>query len=193
MLTRFFYEIVDSTSSEAELLLESGIVPPFSVIAKSQTSGRGQRGNVWQSETPGNVYMSTALKQEKDLINLSNMPADVACKICDKLEKRFGISLRVKFPNDLYFFNKKVGGILLETKIKNENLSKIICGVGINVGFSPNLGANSYQATCLSEICNKPVKIDEIYNIVEDSIVESYSEICYSNNLASSLQKIKKT
>lgn len=178
MLTRFFYEILDSTNSEAERLFGLGIVPPFSVIAKLQTSGRGQRGNVWRSEMPGNVYMSIALQQKKDVINLSNMPSIVACKICDKLAKNFEVFLHVKIPNDLYFFNKKVGGILLETKIKNESLSKIICGVGLNVRFSPDLGSNSYQATCLSEICGKSVKIDDVYNIVEDSISESYSEIC---------------
>ena len=182
-MVRFFYDIIDSTNLEADRLLDSGIMPPFSVMSKAQTSGRGQRGNVWYSENTANVYMSIALSPERGVIDLSSMPAMVAYRICENIEREFGINLRVKLPNDIYFFYKKVGGILLETKIQNENLNKIICGVGINVGFSPDLGENCYQSTCLSDICNKSVKIDEIYDIVENSIITSYSELRAVNNL----------
>jgi len=128
-------DVTDSTNAELARRQE---LDNLSVVAASeQTAGRGQRGNIWQSEAGKNLTFSILLKYGEDL----QIPADMEFSLCeavalsvsDFLNKRFGLDARIKWPNDIYVDGKKICGILIEHKLSGKMLASSIIGIGINV------------------------------------------------------------
>ena len=137
---------VDSTNEEAKRRFH--ICDNLSVLsAISQTSGRGQKGNVWISETGQNLTFSIILKlsdertrriQAYDQFAVSEIAALAVSDYLNSLD----IPAMVKWPNDIYVKDKKICGILIENMIRGEWLSGSIIGIGLNVNqdtFDPSL------------------------------------------------------
>lgn len=109
--------------------LESGTT----IIARSQTAGRGQRGNSWEAEPGKNLTFCIFLRPE-------NFPARqqffiseaFALAIVDALEK-CGVTAKIKWPNDIYVGDRKICGILIEHAVLGMNLLHTIAGAGINI------------------------------------------------------------
>lgn len=133
--------VVDSTNIyTSKLLSQSGIKPWTVVVADSQKSGKGQRGNSWESEFGKNLLCSIALFPE-DLKVLEQFKISMAASlaVCDALAD-YGIEANVKWPNDILVGGRKVAGILIENQIINERISSSVVGIGLNVNqqsFSP--------------------------------------------------------
>ena len=103
------------------------------VVAGEQTSGRGQRGNGWESGKGLNLTVSIIMKPvflpASDQFLLSKA---VSLAVADTLED-YGIAARVKWPNDIYVGAGKIAGILIENDICGSTLARSIIGVGLNV------------------------------------------------------------
>lgn len=135
----FFYKTVDSTNAAAAALAQGGEDEGAVVIADSQSKGRGRLGRFWLSPPGVNIYMSIVLKPEiaaKDATLITIMAA-VGCTIA--LRKVTGLDIKIRWPNDLMTSEKKLGGILTETKMISARMEYVIAGVGVNV----NMGADS--------------------------------------------------
>jgi BirA family biotin operon repressor/biotin-[acetyl-CoA-carboxylase] ligase len=127
---------VDSTNNYLkEQLTKVEPVPEGTVImAEEQFSGRGQSNNVWVAEPGKNLTFSI-------LFNPSFISPDnqfwlnkaVSTGINDALYKIIGDDLKIKWPNDIYVKNKKLGGVLIENIIQGRLIRHTIVGVGINV------------------------------------------------------------
>ena len=103
------------------------------IISEEQTQGKGRLGKSWSSPKSGNIYMSIAFKGVYKNYPLS-LIAGIICKesICTLLDEDV---IGLKWPNDLIFLKKKVGGILVEKEIiGNEQLN--IIGIGLNLYHS---------------------------------------------------------
>lgn len=127
-------EIVDSTNNYANRQVRANEVNEGTVfLAYEQTMGRGQQSNTWESEHGLNLLFSIVLKpvflEIKDQYLLSKV---VALGVYRALSKFVG-ALCVKWPNDIYAGNKKLGGILIENSIMNGVIMNSVVGVGINV------------------------------------------------------------
>ena len=108
------FESLPSTSTHLWNLhknLNAGTV----VIAQRQSAGRGQRGNVWHS-APGGLYLSLALEPNLPVSHSAQLTCMSAWGITTAFNN-MGIPIQVKWPNDLFFKGKKLGGILTETKV----------------------------------------------------------------------------
>ena len=110
------HDTLGSTNAEALALARAGERGPLWITAKTQTAGRGRRGNAWVS-APGNLFATLLLTEPsppKIAPQLSFVAAlalhDAACECAPQL----GPALRVKWPNDLLLGGKKVAGILIE-------------------------------------------------------------------------------
>lgn len=125
---------IDSTNNYAlDLIKKQKAVSGTVVFAEKQTKGKGQRGKQWHSKAYENIILSIILDVSKILIQkqfILNAFAAVACY--DFFKKYAGNSTAIKWPNDLYFNDKKAGGILIET-INHQNKRYAIIGIGINV------------------------------------------------------------
>ncbi|MEB3214001.1 MAG: biotin--[acetyl-CoA-carboxylase] ligase [Leptolyngbyaceae bacterium] len=120
----------DSPDPSPDKLVQPTAAPVL--IAHEQTHGRGQRARQWLSP-PGGLYLSAAIPsrltltaQDTPMITLST-----ACGIAFMLSAA-GVPIQLKWPNDLVVDGKKLGGILIESRLQGDRLSRCIVGVGIN-------------------------------------------------------------
>ncbi len=128
-----FLESVDSTNTFAMELAEKGSPHGTIVIADKQTKGKGRLGRTWVSPPKSNIYMSAIMRPEigpKDATLLTVMAA-VAC--AEGIKNSSGLDVRIKWPNDLVVYDKKLGGILTEMKSDPDRILFAVVGIGINV------------------------------------------------------------
>ncbi|MBN2768759.1 MAG: biotin--[acetyl-CoA-carboxylase] ligase [Campylobacterales bacterium] len=127
----------DSLESTQNYLIDAvtkgELKPPIAVIAKEQSSGVGSRDNEWIGVV-GNLFFSFALA-------LETLPKDLKIEsaslyfsfIMKELLSRYRDDIYMKWPNDIYIHNQKIGGTITKKIEKN-----LICGIGINIIKSPN-------------------------------------------------------
>ena len=136
----FYYDELDSTQDEARRLIQSGKVKDISyVIANSQTQGRGTRGRKWSSPASSGIYLSvihlpdvkTGSPRLFELTTLYTQAAGIAC--VEAIKEITGIECNLKPLNDIYYKGKKLGGILIESRLQEKGISYLISGVGINI------------------------------------------------------------
>ena len=126
-----------STNAEAQaLIVKNSATDGCTVITDKQTAGRGQRGNRWEAAPGENLTLSVIWKPTfiaaTEQFQLSQAVAlgvlDWACALLGP-----DAALRVKWPNDIFFGNQKLGGILIENTLSGAKIQYSIVGVGLNV------------------------------------------------------------
>jgi BirA family biotin operon repressor/biotin-[acetyl-CoA-carboxylase] ligase len=129
-----FYENLSSTNSQSSLLLKEKEIEEGTVVYSDfQTAGRGQTGNRWESEAGKNLLFSIILypssidPEEQFLLSMT-----VSLGICDFIDRHIPGS-KIKWPNDIYFKNGKISGILIENSIMGENIESTVAGIGLNI------------------------------------------------------------
>jgi BirA family biotin operon repressor/biotin-[acetyl-CoA-carboxylase] ligase len=148
------YDVLDSTNEEAKRLAGGGASHGAVIWAKRQTSGRGRMGREWVSPE-GNLYVSILLSPPKKLEDYSQLSFLTAVAAAETLEAIIESpeELSCKWPNDLLFQGRKLGGILLEAFTSQDEFGKqkqwIVCGLGINIDSFPE--HVMFPATCLKE------------------------------------------
>ncbi|MBN1783545.1 MAG: biotin--[acetyl-CoA-carboxylase] ligase [Alphaproteobacteria bacterium] len=111
------------------------------VVAAQQSKSRGQRGKKWESPEE-NLYFSFALP-----ISLFKKPSDLCFVSGLSMANAIDLkSVKLKWPNDLFIGQSKVGGILVE-----QDGDVLIAGLGINVASVPNVLSSDYPIRCLRE------------------------------------------
>jgi len=127
-------EATHSTSSYLKELLKQRDLPECSVvITNRQTAGRGQPGNKWESSPGKNITFSIVLYP--DMIPASQqfiISKTIGVAIVEAIETVTG-PLQIKWPNDIYHHNRKLGGILIENSLQGSIINQTIVGIGINV------------------------------------------------------------
>ncbi|MDJ0553487.1 MAG: biotin--[acetyl-CoA-carboxylase] ligase [Microcoleaceae cyanobacterium MO_207.B10] len=135
------FSSLESTNQTTWQLINSGAPPGTIVIAIQQTGGRGQWGRNWMSKV-GGLYMSVAFAPHIPISQTSQLTLSVASGIASSLQN-YGLPVKIKWPNDLILQNRKLGGILTETRVNKEKISHAVIGVGINWANSvPETGIN---------------------------------------------------
>ncbi|MBU0721217.1 biotin--[acetyl-CoA-carboxylase] ligase [bacterium] len=128
-----YLESVDSTQKYLkELIRQNSISVPHAIVAQRQTDGVGSRGNSWMG-MDGNLFVSFAL-------DLGDLPSDLQIEsasiyfayILKETLEELNSKVWLKWPNDFYIENHKVGGMI--TNISKETL---ICGIGLNLLAAP--------------------------------------------------------
>ena len=125
-------EIGSTNNYTSEFLRHNVMQEGAVVLAKSQVSGKGQRGNVWQSNPNENLTFSVFIKP--NFIPIANqfiLNKWVSISLVEMLSD-FGINTKIKWPNDIYAGNKKIAGILIENSVSSK-INHSIVGIGLNV------------------------------------------------------------
>jgi len=149
-----FLTSIDSTNTHATKLAENDSPHGTLIIADSQTKGRGRLGRDWFSPPKKNIYMSIILRPEikAEEATLLTIMAGVAS--ARALRNTTGLEVKLKWPNDIVVIEKKLGGILIETKTNHDRLLFAVIGIGINV----NMAAEDFPSGLRS--FSTSVKID---------------------------------
>ena len=139
------------------------------LYADYQTAGRGQTGNGWESEEGKNLLCSILLPPRKDLFYL-NVLVSVA------VHKLIGIAgLTIKWPNDIYYGDKKIAGILVENAILGSEVTYSIAGIGLNINQT-EWKSDAPNPVSLKQITGKEYNIDEQMKSLAHAIREVLSE-----------------
>lgn len=169
----------ESTNNFAAKLLSQNLCQNGAVImADVQTQGKGQRGNIWLSESGKNLLSSFVF--EPDNLSVENQIALTWATSLSLLEtlRKFNIESLIKWPNDIFVGRKKIAGILIENQLQGSRISCSIIGIGLNINqtFFEDL-----NATSLLLETNQLVEPRTFLNLLAHEMNEQF-ELIYSSN-----------
>ena len=159
-----------STSSLLRELYEDKLPHLFTIRADYQTAGRGQAGNSWESERGKNLLFSTLLRYpEVEASEQWRLSMLVAVAVREAIgetlklsgDEEIGKEFTIKWPNDIYYKDKKVVGILIENILSGRNIAYTIAGIGININQTEWL-SNAPNPLSIKQITQKEYNIEEI-------------------------------
>ena len=130
-----FFDI-DSTNRYLNCKSVDGAASGYLVLAEQQTKGKGRRGRTWVSPFASNLYLSLLWRFQYGPSHLGCLSLFIAVAIVRALNKAGAKDVGVKWPNDIYWKNKKLAGILLEMRGEFSGPSAVVIGVGINIAMS---------------------------------------------------------
>jgi BirA family biotin operon repressor/biotin-[acetyl-CoA-carboxylase] ligase len=155
---------IDSTNDEAVRQLAAGRTVPFAVLARRQTRGRGRFGRVWHSESSSNLYASFGFRPRVEPGRMQTFTLWMGVNICELLTNFTGLTLGIKWPNDLVFEGRKAGGMLTEARVDADQIRDLVFGIGINVNTpAANWPAElARRAVALAELAAKPLDLNRL-------------------------------
>jgi len=164
---------VDSTNNFLKnLLSNSKPLPEGTVImAENQFTGRGQQENRWHSEPGKNLTFSVLLKPSfLGVLNQFDLTRAISLGVFDALQPTLGDQLKIKWPNDIYYGDRKLGGMLIENIVQGGQIKNAIIGIGLNVN-QENFDAGASNAVSVKQILQRDydlrILLLEICNHIE--------------------------
>ena len=131
-------DMTDSTNNDCRRLAAEGAPDGLVVIAGEQSGGKGRRGRSFQSLPGKGLYLSTLLRPQVSLSDISQLTAWISVAVCRATKKITGIPCQIKWVNDPLLKGKKLCGILCELGVDDDGrLDYVVVGIGINVGQTP--------------------------------------------------------
>jgi BirA family biotin operon repressor/biotin-[acetyl-CoA-carboxylase] ligase len=133
-----FHRSLDSTNTLAKELAAQGAPEGTLVLAEEQSAGRGRMGRHWVSPGYANLLFSLLLRPRihKDQVFVTTMI--LALATIKAVKSRTGLTSAIKWPNDIFVRGKKLGGILTEFSLRQEEIDYVVVGLGLNVNWSPH-------------------------------------------------------
>ena len=196
---------VDSTNNYAMAQLHAGTaLHGNAYFARQQRFGKGRRGKSWQTQKDKNIVISIVLNtgflpvyQQFQL----SIATSLACLDC---LHRFKINgLKIKWPNDLYWNDRKAGGLLIETIIKGDLWQWAVIGIGININQTtfnddlPNpvsikqITGKTYDTVAIAKelVADVLKRFDELQKNEFDNLFRLYNQSLYQLNQQVRLKK----
>jgi len=139
-----YYASLDSTNILAKKLAAQGAPEGALILAEEQTGGKGRLGRQWISPFAKGLWFSLILRPEITPTDAPKIVMLAAAALQETVASLTGLSVKIKWPNDLLLEQKKVAGILVEMSGEMDNINYLVVGIGINVNltledFSPEL------------------------------------------------------
>ena len=143
---------IDSTNNYAMRQVHAGVAQHgFAVFAHEQTAGKGQRSKQWLAQPCANLMLSVVL-EPAPLVATPFFPFSMAMAVAAHgLLKKFTTDVKIKWPNDLFFGDRKAGGILIENILNGAVWKFAIVGIGLNINQT-DFGALGNKAVSLKQI-----------------------------------------
>ena len=189
-----YLESVDSTQKYLkELIKQDNIKLPLAVLAKTQSNGVGSRDNSWDG-LDGNLFLSFALHVESLPKDLKIESASIYFSyILKEVLESFNSKVWIKWPNDFYIDDKKIGGMI--THVVED---KLICGVGLNLVNAPDGFETLDIKISIDELINKYFKTiknnvswKQIFSKYKLEFQRNQNFFTHKNNLRISLENAR--
>lgn len=124
------YQEIDSTQLEAWRRIEKNEINNGTIIlADRQTNGKGTHGRRWYTDEENNIAFSFVIRADCEIEKWEGITIEIAETLVEVLRKCYSVSLSIKFPNDLVYQGKKIGGILTETKLQGKQVKDMVVGI----------------------------------------------------------------
>ncbi len=128
-----YFDLTDSTNTQARILAEEGAPHGTLVVADKQDGGKGRRGRTWVSPAGEGIWMTILLRPEMNPVNASMLTLVMALAAEKGIRETTGQESLIKWPNDLVLNKKKICGILTEMSTDQMKIKYVLIGIGINV------------------------------------------------------------
>lgn len=170
-------DAIPSTNSFLKEMCANQLLENFTVVvAENQTEGKGQRGNVWNTESSKNLTFSVLIKNfsatkfNPFILNIIT-PVSVF-QVLNSYDLR---KLKIKWPNDILAENKKIGGILIENIFKSQDEIDAIIGIGLNVNQTEF--ENLPNASSLNLLLGRDLNKDKLLHQIVMQLENNYQKL----------------
>ena len=165
----------ETASTNTYLMRMATILPSGTVIhTNNQSAGRGQRGNSWEAEPGKNLTFSQLIK------DAAVIPAEqfyiseaVSLAIVEYLNRYTG-GISIKWPNDIYYNDKKICGILIEHTLQGNAIKNTVIGVGLNINQT-EFRSDAPNPVSLAQIIGKETPLEEALHAVCE-LIEKHTD-----------------
>ncbi len=176
-----YFDSVASTMDEALKYIDEEEEEIIVLIAKEQTEGRGRKESSWISPK-GGFYATYIVPLEKELteVDLTFFHYAAALAIQEMLLILFQVKSKIKWPNDVYLYDKKIAGVLIEYIMGEKN--HILIGIGINVNNESNDLSSilNEQAISLQTVLKAEISIKDIESELSKLITKNTLQVLNS-------------
>lgn len=152
--------------------LEEGFV----VRADFQTAGKGQIGNSWESEAGKNLLFSMILYPLRVSVENQFLLSQIVSLAIKKALDEYTDGTTVKWPNDIYWNEKKLAGILIENSLQGNKIKSAVIGIGLNVN-QKTFVSNAPNPVSLLQITGKRQNRKALLDKIHRNIMELYAEL----------------
>ena len=190
-----YHPQTNSTNEDAWQCFIDGTPDGTLILTDNQTNGKGRRQNKWVSTPDKSLTFSFILHSELELEKMGLLPLLTGISIVRGIESATAIQTGLKWPNDIMLNEKKMGGILIESKQIQNGLG-VVVGVGLNINENAqdiphNLRDNAISLAMfsgqphsreqiLSAILNE---FEALYDTQMDSIIPLWTDHCIHQNM----------
>ena len=173
-----YLEVTASTNSDALDWAGQGAPEGALVVAGHQTAGRGRRGRGWFSPPGAALTFSLLLRPPLEPSSGGLLTATVGVACARGIASSCGLLPRLKWPNDVMIEGRKVGGILLESRVEAGRLDTVVAGVGINVTTLTNPPREvAGRATALAEHVTDPPSRQTLLGHILEEFERLYADV----------------
>jgi BirA family biotin operon repressor/biotin-[acetyl-CoA-carboxylase] ligase len=150
-------------------------------FAYAQYAGKGQRGKSWDTEPGSNIILSILLDSSFLLISQQFHLSVMAALACHDFYSRYaGDETKIKWPNDIYWRDRKAGGILIENLVRGNKWQWSVAGMGLNINQT-NFPAHASRAVSLRQITGRPYDAPAMARELCSCLENRYQELKAGN------------
>jgi BirA family biotin operon repressor/biotin-[acetyl-CoA-carboxylase] ligase len=140
------HDQIPSTNSYLNELSHNNAPSGYVCFAEQQTAGKGRRGRCWVSPYGNNIYVSVLWRFQQGPAAISALSLAIGVAAIRALKHDHVADIGLKWPNDIYWRGKKLGGILIEVSGENQGPCAAVIGLGINLFMTENEAEQIDQA-----------------------------------------------
>lgn len=164
----------EAKSTNTYLLEHASSLPDRTVVYTwRQTAGRGQKGNSWESEPGMNLAFSLMLKNPPVEVRKQFYISEAVSVAIAQFLEQFTDGIAIKWPNDIYFRDLKICGILIENSLDGKQIAHSVIGVGININQTQFV-SDAPNPVSLKQITGDDYDLDQLLH----DVCQRMSDIC---------------
>ena len=184
------YILLHSTASTNTYLSKMAMMLPSGTVIHTphQSEGRGQRGNSWESESGKNALFSMLIKKPAVPVASQFAISEAVAVAIVEVLSQYCKDISIKWPNDIYYQDRKLSGILIEHSVMGSGINHTIIGVGLNVNQTVFL-SDAPNPVSLAQILGKELPVDEVMHKVCEAIKKRCAFESYGENEFASLHR----
>ena len=176
-----FAELSSTNAYAAELVAKNNPSDGTVITTYNQVQGKGQGGSFWESAPDKNISATIILHPKflaaRDQFVLNQA---ISLGVLDFVKNYIHAGAKIKWSNDIYIFDKKIAGILIQNNLRSRNLATSIVGVGININ-QVEFKSDAPNPTSLKLETQKEFNLDELLEVLCKKIEARYLQVKTNN------------
>lgn len=174
MQNSFFIQQINSTNDLLKSMLREQQLPEGYVVHTGfQKAGKGQAGNTWESTEDKNLLFSLVLYPLRIKVEEQFLISQLVSVAIKKTLDAYTENISIKWPNDIYWNDKKLGGILIENSLQSGRIKSTVIGIGINVN-QQSFVSNAPNPVSLFQITGNEHDVEKLLINIRDNILNEY-------------------